>query len=409
MKAILWAGFLVALASPAWCDPVGQFTDHRDIGGPAHAGSTSYDAGTDTYTVTGGGGNMWADRDSFQFAWKTMSGDVAISTDVDFVSPKPAPSAGGYIHRKGGVIIRQDLDPDSVYVDALRMSNDQLSLQYREVKGGQTRLIWINTPYLGAVKLEKIGDYAYLSVPGPDGKLHHAGGSFKLKINGPYYIGLGVCAHDNSTAETMAFRHLKITPLKAGTAKPKGMTLQTIQIANPAEQTALAHAAGAISVLGWSADGKSVVYRQGGGVYQAVSWDSSSVGKAAADRTAAVLGTKGVSPDGQWVYSSAPFDGKMKLWRAHPDGSGRMQVTSGDTSDFDPYPSPDGKWLAYISAPAGEPKPGFDVMLQLMPLSGGLPDAAKTVALVKLVGGKTTLNASAWSPDSKTLAFLAQD
>jgi Tol biopolymer transport system component len=98
----------------------------------------------------------------------------------------------------------------------------------------------------------------------------------------------------------------------------------------------------------------------------------------------------------------------MKLWRAHADRSDPVQITQGDGEDFDPQPSPDGKWLAYVSAPAGQAKRG-DVVLQIMPLADGVPDAGKTRELVKLVGGQGTLKAPAWSPDSKTLAFLAQD
>ena len=40
---------LVLTISAAAAAPVGEFTDHRDIGRPRHAGSTSYDAATRTY------------------------------------------------------------------------------------------------------------------------------------------------------------------------------------------------------------------------------------------------------------------------------------------------------------------------------------------------------------------------
>jgi hypothetical protein len=249
------------IATAASAGPIGQFTGHQDVGQPASPGAAAYDAVTGTHRVTGVGRNMWADHDDFHYAWKRMSGDVIADTRLAFVTPPPAPDATGFLHRKGGIVLRQDLDPDSAYVDVLRMGNQQMSLQYREVKGGPTRLIWVNTPRQDAVRLVKIGDYAYLSVLGADGKLHPAGGSFKLRITGPFYIGLGVCPHDDKAQEVMDFRDVRIRALPRGTRKPGGQTLQTINIATVAEQTAIYHGDTPIAARGWSGDSHWVYFK----------------------------------------------------------------------------------------------------------------------------------------------------
>ena len=418
MTSRLLSGALVALAAClapqfAAADAVGQFTDHRDIGNPKMPGSTTYDAATGAYRVVGGGGNMWDAHDSFQFAWKAIpAGDIAMSADLVFKSPAPAPNAPGYVHRKGGLIIRQDLDPDSAYVDASRMGNQQLSLQYREVKGAPTHLIWVNTPYQDTVRLERIGDYVYLSVPGPDGKLHHAGGSFKIKLAGSYLVGLGVCAHDNNAAETMEFRNVKIEPIAPKKAKPVlESTIETIDIRSPAEQTAIYNTAGALASPTWSADGKSIVYSGGGALYR-VGLDGAAPVKNEGGAMKARNADHDISPDGQWAYYQAPANGGMKLWRAHPDGSGKMQVTTNpDTRDWFPHPSPDGKWIVYLStdadAPAGKVPLNKDVELRLMPVVNGVPQADKVTVLTKLVGGEGTINAPNWSPDSRNVAFTS--
>ncbi len=392
----------LVMAGAAMAEPLGQFRDHRDIGNPKHPGAAQYDAGTGTYRITGGGQNMWADHDDFHYVWKKMSGDVRATANVVFFSPSPTPGAPGYVHRKGGFVLRQDLDPDSAYVDVLRMGNKQLSIQYREKKGDQTHLIWINTGRQGTIRLEKTGDYATLSVPGAGGGLHHAGGSFKLKIAGPYYIGLGVCPHDDNVTETMDFSHVVIAPLKAP-GKPKlESTLQTMQVINPWEQTAVVNVVGRIENPGWSADSATFTYGSGGRRYR-VSADGMEIAPPVkiADDTART--DNGVSPDGRWVY----FGDKGKLWRAHPDGGARMAVTSdAATRDWSPHVSPDGKWLLYASAAAGAPAQ-TDMTVRLAPIAEGVPDIGKTVTMAKLYGGPGVLDFAPWSPDSKNFAFVS--
>ena len=99
---LLGAAALLATTMFAAAAPLGQFTDHQDIGKPRHPGSASYDARTHAYRITGGGQNMWANHDDFHYVWKKMSGDVRASVDLTFVSPAPPPGAPGVIHRKGG-------------------------------------------------------------------------------------------------------------------------------------------------------------------------------------------------------------------------------------------------------------------------------------------------------------------
>ncbi|MGH9529676.1 MAG: hypothetical protein ACRD2S_07140, partial [Terriglobales bacterium] len=61
---------------------IGQFEGHGDIGTVLHVGSAEYDPGKGTYTLTASGENMWLKSDAFQFVWKKVSGDVALSADI---------------------------------------------------------------------------------------------------------------------------------------------------------------------------------------------------------------------------------------------------------------------------------------------------------------------------------------
>ena len=94
----------------------------------------------------------------------------------------------------------------------------------------------------------------------------------------------------------------------------------------------------------------------------------------------------------------------MQVWRMKPDGSQQEQVTSDDFNNWFPHPSPDGKWivfLTYAKEVSGHPG-NQDVCLRLMPVAGG-----RIEVLAKLFGGQGTLNVPSWSPDSKEVAFVS--
>jgi Tol biopolymer transport system component len=110
------------------------------------------------------------------------------------------------------------------------------------------------------------------------------------------------------------------------------------------------------------------------------------------------------SPDGKYIYFNSERTGTMQVWRMKTDGSDQQQVTSDDNNNWFPHPSPDGKWLAFLSYEKevkGHPE-NKDVMLRLMPVSGG-----EIQLLAKLFGGQGTINVSSWSPDSRRLAFVS--
>jgi Tol biopolymer transport system component len=109
--------------------------------------------------------------------------------------------------------------------------------------------------------------------------------------------------------------------------------------------------------------------------------------------------------DGAKIYFNSERSGVMQIWRMNPDGSAQEQVTTDPNfADWFPHPSPDGKWLVFISfdkVVKGHPK-DQNVTLRLMPLAGGKP---KTIAT--LFGGQGSFNVPSWSPDSKGVAFVS--
>ncbi len=152
--------FVVAAIMPLMVhaaeNKVGLFEDHADVGTAPHAGAAMYDDAAKTYTVTGGGENMWFAKDAFHFAWMRATGDVSLTADIEFTGVGKDP------HRKAVLMIRQDLEADSAYVDAAIHGDGLTSLQFRDAKGANTHEVQANVTAPARVRLVRRGNYALL-------------------------------------------------------------------------------------------------------------------------------------------------------------------------------------------------------------------------------------------------------
>jgi TolB protein len=111
------------------------------------------------------------------------------------------------------------------------------------------------------------------------------------------------------------------------------------------------------------------------------------------------------TPDGKQIYFNSERTGTMKIWRMNADGTNQEQVTTDAAyADWFPHPSPNGKWLVFLSYDknvTGHPA-NQDVLVRLLPLGGG-----KARILATLFGGQGTMNVPSWSPDSTRIALVS--
>ena len=160
---------------------------------------------------------------------------------------------------------------------------------------------------------------------------------------------------------------------------------------------------------GWSPDGKTLAYcaRRNGefDVYTIAADAENSTDERRLTSAPGLDDGPEYSPDGQTIYFNSERTGLMKIWRMKPDGSDPQPVTSGEEwADWFAHPSPDGKWLVFLSfdkSVKGHP-PNKDVALRIMPAAGGEPRV-----LTRLFGGQGTINVPSWSPDSRSVAFVS--
>src|SRR2546430_898375 len=182
--------------------PVGIFESHGDVGTVLHEGSVEYEAAKHSYTIAGSGENMWSASDAFQFVWKKMSGDVTLMADITFLGK------GVNEHRKAVLMIRQSLDADSPYVDVALHGSGLTSLQYREEKGAATHEIQANVSAPKRLRLVKRGAYFSMWLADKGGEFHLAGGSTRIALQEPFYVGVGVCSHDANVIEKAVFSNV---------------------------------------------------------------------------------------------------------------------------------------------------------------------------------------------------------
>jgi len=394
--ALLLAFFVLMLcasvASPAGDSPegmaaLGLFTTREDIGACARPGGVAYHAGEQSYTVSGGGANMWFTNDAFHFVWKHVSGDVTLAARIAFVG------SGGNAHRKACLLVRQSLRADSAYADAALHGDGLTSLQYREAAGARTYEIQANVSAPPYLRIEKLGDYVSLSLS-PDGKTWRpAGGSFRLKLADPFYVGLGVCAHDNAALETAVFSEVQLTAGLAKAEKPQLFsTLETVTLASK-DRRAVYGTTNLIEAPNWSPDGAFFLFNGGGRIYRlpVKGGEPQQIDTGFANRC---NNDHGLSPDGIQLAISDQSQEKHSLIYILPVAGGTpRRITRLGPSYWHGW-SPDGRTLTCCAERNGE----FDVYS--IPVSGG--DETRLTTAPGLDDGPE------YSPDGRFIYFNSE-
>ena len=134
MKPILLACCIaISFSAMAQKASSGIFENSTDVGHPKVKGSTVYDKQSDTYTIAGGGYNIWFNRDEFQYAYKELKGDFVLTAKMEFVGE------GKEAHRKIGWMVRASLADTAVHISAVQHGDGLTVLQWREKPGMNMR------------------------------------------------------------------------------------------------------------------------------------------------------------------------------------------------------------------------------------------------------------------------------
>ena len=338
---------------------VGIFENHSDVGTILHPGSVDFDAAKGTYTITGSGENMWSTKDAFQFVWKKMSGDVSLTADIAFLTKT------GNEHKKAVLILRQSLEEDSVYADVALHASGLTSLQYRDEKAAITHQIQATKDTAPRrVRITKRGDYVYMSVS-ESGEPQLAGGWLRIPLQGPFYVGLGVCSHDKDVVEKATFSHVELVQLPPATGQPTlYSTLETIT-PDGVERRVAYLASGRFEAPNWTRDGKAFLFNRDGRIVR-LAVDSDQPATLDTGFANRCNNDHGISPDATQlaISDNSQGDKESQVYLVPIGGGVPRRITQKSPSYWHGW-SPDGKTLAFVGQRDGE----FDIYS--IPATGG--------------------------------------
>jgi TolB protein len=368
---------------------LGIFDAHTDVGSVLHAGSVQYDPAKKTYTITGSGENMWSTADAFQFVWKKISGDVTLTADISFLTTT------GNQHKKAVLMLRQNLEANSVYADVALHASGLTSLQFRDETGAITREIQANVSAPTRVRIAKRGEYIYMSVSADGSELQIAGGWLRIPLQGSFYIGLGVCSHDKDVVEKAVFSNVELSEPSATTASEPTLysTLETVDV-NSADRRVVYLSPGRFEAPNWMRDGSAFLFNRDGHIERL----PISGGRPQIIDTGFATrcnNDHGISPDAtQLAISDNSQENHDSLVYIVPINGGTPRRVARQAPSYWHGWSPDGKTLAFVGQRNGD----FDIYT--IPVTGGEE--------TRLTTAKGLDDGPEYSPDGKFIYFNSE-
>jgi regulation of enolase protein 1 (concanavalin A-like superfamily) len=169
-------------------------------------GSAGYANGV--FTVNGSGDDIYNSADAFQFVYESVTGNFTLTVEVTSQSPSD-PWA------KAGVMARETTNSNSRYFGAYvtPTASHGVDVQYRSTTGGSAvdlaEVSGPTVPYWVRIVRRSNTFTAYRSANGTTWT--KTGASQSITMASSIYIGLPVCAHNNSALSTATFSGVTVS------------------------------------------------------------------------------------------------------------------------------------------------------------------------------------------------------
>lgn len=393
MKITTMPVCLLIMVNASYAQVLGLFDGHNDVGNVLHKGATSYNSATQTYQLTGSGGNIWSTHDEFQFVWKKMKGDFILQGRGTLIG------AGTELHRKFGWMVRSSLDSTSAMVCGALHGDGLTSLQFRKTQRSNVEELRFSVKAPDVIELERRGKQFILSVA-HFGETYTTEQVSDIELGDEVYVGLFVCAHNKDIVETASFDNVRIiTPAKSDFVPYRdyiGSHIETMDVTS-GHREILYSSPASLQAPNWMNDNRSLLYNSEGRIYNldfkkmiptplntdtvtrnnndhVLSFDGKMLGLSSSDGkynsivyTVAATGgvpkritevgpsyLHGWSPDKKFlVYTAERGDGNFDIYRIASAGGKEVRLTTAEALDDGPEYSPDGTYIYFNSARSG--------------------------------------------------------
>jgi O-glycosyl hydrolase/regulation of enolase protein 1 (concanavalin A-like superfamily) len=182
------------------------FTSNLDIGSPSPTGSGSYNSSNDTYTVAGGGADIWGTSDQFHFLSQSLSGNGTIIARVESVQ-------NTNVSAKGGVMFRDSTAANAAYAFAWVAPSGNVVFETRSVNGASSgyssTVSGVGIPVW--VRLVRSGNQFTASYSTNGTSWTQVGSTQSVTMATNTQAGLAVTSHTNGTLNTSIFSNVSVT------------------------------------------------------------------------------------------------------------------------------------------------------------------------------------------------------
>jgi Tol biopolymer transport system component len=354
MKTILAIPFVLVYTLTTAQSPVGVFQNVADVGSPKNAGSTVYDAATQSYTMRGSGYNVWFNRDEFQYAYNKLKGDFILTANFELKGQGKEP------HRKVGWMVRYGNDAESAHASATIHADGLIALQWRELRGAFMRdpqdQIVFPKKKASTIQLERSGSKMIMRVAAWGEPLQTVGSHEMNNMPEEVLAGLFLTSHNVDETEEARIWNVRIDKPVADNYNPGrdgylGCRLELLSVFD-GNRKVIHQSATRFEAPNWMPGGKQLLFNEGGSLYK--------------------IPIEGGTPE-------------------------KLNTDFADRNNNDHGISFDGKMLAISHQVQGQPGGGSTVYV--LPLAGGTP---KQVTL------KAPSYWHGWNPNNKEVVYVGQ-
>jgi Tol biopolymer transport system component len=352
-KCIVPFCWLFLLSTAVAQSPVGVFENSTDIGNPKMSGSSEYNAQDQSYSIKGGGYNIWFGRDEFHYDYSQITGDFILTANFSFQGTGVDP------HRKVGWMIRESLDDDAAHISATLHGDGLTVLQWRTLKGAHMRdpqdEIFATKASYPILQLERNGNHIIMRAAQIGEPLQLIGKQKMSDLPDEVFAGLFVCSHNEDVLEEAKVWNVRIDKPVADDYNPnqEGWLSSRLEVLNVFDGTRkVIHTHdGRFEAPNWMPTGDKLLFNQDGSLYT-IGLDGQNVSKVNTGFANRNNNDHGISFNGKLLAISHHRDGLAgggsTVYVLPLDGGEPQQVTEKTPSYWHGW-APNNKEVVYVA------------------------------------------------------------